>query len=217
MPKKPSKVAAKRAASKPEARRVPAQERSRARVERILDAAARELAEVGYEAATTEGIAARAGTSIGSLYQFFPNKQSLFDAIGKTYLEQTQTLFDELMARPLDGSWTQLVDDAIDAFWALGQKSLAFRAVWINLHQSGEFFARGELMNEAMAKRTAAVLSVFAPALAPAKVELIATVIVETMSSMLFLALRRNEPLSSQIVEETKVVVRRYLEPYAPR
>lgn len=214
--KKPNKIKAKRApAIQRIGRRVPAQERSRARVERILDAATHVFAEVGYEAATTEGIAARAGTSIGSLYQFFPNKKALFDAIGKTYLAQTQELFEDLMSRPLDRPWTAIVDDAIDAFWDLDRKSLAFRAVWTNMLQSGEFFARGEAMNVTMAARTAEVLSFFAPKLPREKVELAATVIVEAMSAMLFLALRRKEPLASQIVEETKVLVKRYLEPYA--
>ena len=213
--KRSGKVVRQHADDLPGPRRVPAQERSRARVERILDAAARVFADIGYEAATTEGIAALAGTSIGSLYQFFPNKKALFDAIGKEYLAQTQSLFDDLMKRPLDRSWTAILDDAIDAFWELDRKSVAFRAVWINVHQSGEFFARGEAMNESMANRTAEVLAVFAPDLPREKVALIATVLVETMSSMLFLALRRPEPLASTIVEEAKVLVRRYLEPYA--
>lgn len=195
-------------------RRVPAQERSRARVERILDAAARVFAEVGYEAATTEAIAARAGTSIGSLYQFFPNKQALFVAIGQTYLDESQALFDELIARPLDRPWDELIGDAIDAFRELDRRSVAFRAVWMNLHQSREFFARGEAMNAAMASRVAAVIQLFAPEIPETKVKLVATVVVELISSMLFLALRRKEPLSSEIVAETKLVVKRYLEPY---
>ena len=195
-------------------RRVPAQERSRARVERILDAAARVFAEVGYEAATTEAIAARAGTSIGSLYQFFPNKQALFVAIGQTYLDESQALFDELIARPLDRPWDELIGDAIDAFRELDRRSVAFSAVWMNLHQSREFFARGEAMNAAMASRVAAVIQLFAPEIPETKVKLVATVVVELISSMLFLALRRKEPLSSEIVAETKLVVKRYLEPY---
>lgn len=195
-------------------RRVPAQERSRARVERILDAAARVFAEVGYEAATTEAIAARAGTSIGSLYQFFPNKQALFVAIGQTYLDESQALFDELIARPLDRPWDELIGDAIDAFRELDRRSVAFRAVWMNLHQSREFFARGEAMNAAMASRVAAVIQLFAPEIPETKVKLVATVVVELISSMLFLALRRKEPLSSEIVAETKLVVKRYLGPY---
>ena len=57
-------------------RRVPVQERSKKRLEAILEAAARLFAGSGYEQTTMEGIAEAAGTSIGSVYQFFPNKLS---------------------------------------------------------------------------------------------------------------------------------------------
>ena len=43
-------------------------------VEAILEATIRVLVERGYEGATTITIAARAGVSVGSLYQYFPNK-----------------------------------------------------------------------------------------------------------------------------------------------
>src|ERR1700690_1046063 len=75
------------------ARRIPLQERSRARVLRILDAAAELFASVGYDAATTEEIAARARTSIGSIYQFFPNKRAMFDAITARHLSDASGLF----------------------------------------------------------------------------------------------------------------------------
>ena len=67
-------------------RRVPTQERARRRVARILDAAALVFAEQGFEAATMEDIAARAETSIGSIYQFFPNKLAIFDDIDTVLL-----------------------------------------------------------------------------------------------------------------------------------
>ncbi|MDA0565600.1 TetR/AcrR family transcriptional regulator [Streptomonospora sp. S1-112] len=67
-------------------RRTPAQRRSRARVERLVEAAEAEFAEVGYDSASTRSIAARAETSIGSLYQFFPHKRALLDAVAARHL-----------------------------------------------------------------------------------------------------------------------------------
>ena len=62
-------------------RRIPVQARSRERVERLLDTAARLVDELGPDAVTTASIAAAAGVSIGWLYDFFPNRESVFDAV----------------------------------------------------------------------------------------------------------------------------------------
>ena len=57
-------------------RRTPKQKRGQQRVEQILDAAARLIVAEGYENVSTNAIAKEANTSIGSLYQFFPNKDA---------------------------------------------------------------------------------------------------------------------------------------------
>jgi AcrR family transcriptional regulator len=76
-----------RSAAGPGARKQPRQRRSRDTVGVILAAAARVIAERGYEAATTNHIAIRAGVSIGSLYQYFPNKASLAAALELQHLD----------------------------------------------------------------------------------------------------------------------------------
>ncbi|HEY2466431.1 MAG TPA: helix-turn-helix domain-containing protein, partial [Terracidiphilus sp.] len=55
----------------------PQQERSERRLAAFLDAAAALFAEVGYEAATMTAIAERSGSSIGALYNYFPDKQAV--------------------------------------------------------------------------------------------------------------------------------------------
>ena len=62
-------------------RKTPRQARSLATVGIILDAAALVLVEEGYDRATTNRIAERAGVSIGSLYQYFPNRDALLGAL----------------------------------------------------------------------------------------------------------------------------------------
>ena len=62
-------------------RRQPTQERARRTVQSIIDASAQILERHGYEAATTNRIAERAGTSVGTLYQYFNNKDEIFDAL----------------------------------------------------------------------------------------------------------------------------------------
>ena len=197
------------------ARRVPTQARSRQRVLRILDAAAHEFAELGFDSATTEGIATRAGTSVGSIYQFFPNKHALFEAIGSRYLDEARTLFETMTTgQALKVPWWELLDGAIDAFAAMHKHSVGFRAVWLNLQMSRGFLAAGEALNAEIAKQTEAIFARQAPGLGKAKRKMAANVVVETISAMLLFSARNKEPFASQILEEAKVLVRRYVEPY---
>ena len=62
-------------------RKMPKQKRSREMVERLLDAAAATLSERGLEDTTTNHIAEKASVSIGSLYQYFPDKEALLEAL----------------------------------------------------------------------------------------------------------------------------------------
>jgi AcrR family transcriptional regulator len=70
-------------------RKSPRQERSRRTVERIVEAAARIFHEQGYAGATTNDIADEAGVSVGSLYQYFPNKDALLVALTTRHIEDT--------------------------------------------------------------------------------------------------------------------------------
>lgn len=70
----------------PVMRKAPRQARSRTTVDVIVQAAARVLAERGWAGFTTNHVAERAGISIGSLYQYFPGKQSLIEAIRRLHL-----------------------------------------------------------------------------------------------------------------------------------
>ena len=74
--------------------RIPQQERGERRVARLLEAGEAIIAEVGYEAATMSAIAGRAGASIGSLYQFFPSKACITQALRTEYAKQ----FDSMCA-----------------------------------------------------------------------------------------------------------------------
>jgi AcrR family transcriptional regulator len=197
-------------------RKLPSQSRSRERVERILDAAARTFAKEGYEAATVEGIAQKAETSIGSVYQFFPNKLALFNAVSLRYLELSRTTFEELMSpASLRRGWEELVDHAIDAFASLDRNDADWRAVWTNWHLSGEFFVAGQALNREFAKRIEAILAPRTVAIRPDKRALVARITVELVSALLFLAARAEKSRDSKrIVDEAKVVVKRYIAPY---
>jgi AcrR family transcriptional regulator len=77
-------------------RRKPQQARSIERVNHILKIADEVFAEMGFEAATTIEIAARAKMSVGSLYRFFPDKAAILKALAGSYLEQLQQVIAQL-------------------------------------------------------------------------------------------------------------------------
>ncbi|QHF03650.1 TetR family transcriptional regulator [Pseudomonas asturiensis] len=78
-----------RTAVKP--RKIPAQARSRATVDAIIQAATYILTKVGWEGLTTNAIAERAGVNIGSLYQFFPNKEAIIAELQRRHATDTRT------------------------------------------------------------------------------------------------------------------------------
>lgn len=76
-------------------RKAAQQLRSRKKVETILQTTLTLLTEGPADRVTTNAIATRAGVSIGSLYQFFPNKEAIFYELFKRWLDQTLTALDE--------------------------------------------------------------------------------------------------------------------------
>jgi AcrR family transcriptional regulator len=68
-------------------RKRPQQARSRATIDAILDAAAHILGERGWAGLTTNSVAQAAGASIGSLYQYFPDKLALIDAVRRRHFD----------------------------------------------------------------------------------------------------------------------------------
>ncbi len=70
------------------ARKLPRQERARETVDVILEATARTLVRVGYDRTSTNRVALEAGVSIGSLYQYFPNKEALVAALIDRHTDQ---------------------------------------------------------------------------------------------------------------------------------
>src|SRR5690242_11075089 len=79
--------------------RAPQRERGRARVAALLAAATAVIAEKGYDAATMTEIAARAGASIGSLYQFFPTKELIAEALHAANADALVALLEALAPR----------------------------------------------------------------------------------------------------------------------
>lgn len=97
----PTRVSSRRPARKKTAappRRTPIQQRSLATVDAILEAAIQILDRSGPDALTTNAIAERAGISVGSLYQYFPDKQAVLDALLSRHAERVQSMIAAALA-----------------------------------------------------------------------------------------------------------------------
>jgi AcrR family transcriptional regulator len=100
-------------------RKLPKQDRSRITVEAILEATTHILTEEGYDKASTNRIAERAGISIGSLYQYFPNKESLMAALMEQHsneiAELVESKLSHLFDQPLETTIPELIRAVIAA------------------------------------------------------------------------------------------------------
>ena len=100
-------------------RKQPKQERSLATVEAILSATTHILTENGYDQLTTNRVAERAGVSIGSLYQYFPNKKALIFALAEHHANEMVQLaqhhLEELSDRTIPEVLRQIVKAALAA------------------------------------------------------------------------------------------------------
>jgi AcrR family transcriptional regulator len=111
----------------PRLRRVPRQARSRARLARILDVAEQLLVAEGPAALTTTRVAQAAGVSVGSLYQYLPDKDAIVEALANRYLAEFEGLMAELAHTALGDD---PVGELIDAFARGYRDRPGYRALW---------------------------------------------------------------------------------------
>jgi transposase-like protein/AcrR family transcriptional regulator len=97
-------------------RRKPQQKRGQQRVEKILLAAAEVFAEAGFAAATIQQIADRASTAVGSIYQFFPDKLTIFRTLLTEHLQHIEILEAAFFASDPNRPLRQGISEYIDAY-----------------------------------------------------------------------------------------------------
>ena len=100
-------------------RKKASQDRSRATVDALVEATARILVKEGFDKASTNRIAAKAGVSVGSLYQYFPCKEALVAAVmGRHHRELMQVArrtLVEVASQPMEKAVRKLVAAAMEA------------------------------------------------------------------------------------------------------
>lgn len=194
-------------------RRQPKQARSQERVQHILDVAERLFIELGYEQTTTRAITTRAEISVGSLYQFFPDKDAIVQALANRYFEQEYRLFVQLHAELADADIATYVDRMVDAFKQFADEHPGYRAVLgplIDLMTVADATAFNEY-DQLILTELAKFLSQRNPALDSTRCKLIATTVLKASNELLWLAFTRDQ---QQLVAETKTLITAYLQTY---
>jgi AcrR family transcriptional regulator len=194
-------------------RPAPRQERSRQRRAAILDAAEGVIEKVGYEAATTEEISRRAGTSIGSLYRYFPNKEALVEALVERYLDRLRALHRETLSHDTARlSLGEVLDRVING---LVELKSAYPGFWPILHcgsPAAQPAAAGELHRE-LRERVQDVFAVRAPGMDASELALYAEVTVQVVEALLPLALDSDPQRRTHLLAEMKRLLTSYLGP----
>jgi AcrR family transcriptional regulator len=106
----------KRSQSALDPRKSPVQARSAASVEAILKATIQVLLKCGKEKLTTTRVAARAGVSVGTLYQYFPNKHALLQAALKSHLNEVGSVIESVCREQAGASLEQMATTLVTRF-----------------------------------------------------------------------------------------------------
>ena len=118
------------------ARRSPVQERSQETVERIFKATAELLGKAPLEEITTSLIARKAGVSVGALYRFFPDKQTIIDAIAVKYVEEFRASLEGRFSEIGLADGPGFLSAVIDAFAGFLDAHPDFRTIAFGRHVS---------------------------------------------------------------------------------
>jgi AcrR family transcriptional regulator len=197
-------------------RRQPKQQRGKERVEKILDAAAAIFDEVGYDAATTHMIAAKAGTAIGSLYQFFPDKAAIFKAMEIRHSERVRCFWSQvdipvLVQLPLHQMIHVLVESVAELF-----EQPVSRVVFVQFYLARQIFQSiDESMTQDAIAFMATILKHRNPALSDELRDLLAEVCVHSSNAIILAALR-NPDLEhrERLTQQIEDLMVSYLEPH---
>ncbi|MFF4899849.1 TetR family transcriptional regulator [Streptomyces sp. NPDC001068] len=198
-------------------RRTPRQARSRARLARVLEAAERVLVAEGVPALTTTRVAAEAGVSVGSLYQYLPDRDAIIDALAATYFSRLEGLMDDLVRAAGAGHWDDPVDVLVDSFAALYRAEHGFRALWFGSGLTDRTREADRAHKRRMADGVHRVLLALGVTGDPETLGRACHAAVLAADTLAQEAFRRDPGGDSALLEEAKVMLRGYLAAVADR
>jgi AcrR family transcriptional regulator len=183
-----------------------------ARVKRMLDACAQLVDEVGYEAFTTTLLAERAGVAIGSVYQFFPDKRAIVQALT---LRNMESYLDRLAGRLGGGGlahWWDGVDAAIDEYIEMHRTVQGFRTLHFGDVVDVHLLDEERDNNAVIAGQLSRVLVEQFHVVESARLRFSLEIAVETADALIKMAFRRDPDGDGAVLAEAKALIREYLQ-----
>jgi AcrR family transcriptional regulator len=190
------------------------QARGQRRIDQLLDAADLVFAQIGYERATTNAICSQASVSPGTLYQFFPNKQAIAEALAARYLERLpethRAAFDIDSA---DAPLAQLIAHVVDPFIDLQRQGPGLEALFTGSVISDELTASIDGLIQHVEKSLAALFRARCPGANRSEINRAAATSVQLVKTFLHCAVTGTPKQQKEAIQELKTVLYRYLVP----
>jgi AcrR family transcriptional regulator len=197
-------------------RRQPKQQRGQQRVAKILTAAAEVFAQVGYATATTQQIADRAKTAVGSIYQFFPDKLAIFHALEAEHMQQVAIVNTKLLSKDIRRPLIQTIGEMVDIHAEYFENPI-HKIVYLQYFldpMPGLFILFDDKFDRMIIDRFADLCQQRNPNLDRDKSELIAEVFHRTYNGLFLIALKSDLEHRQKLYAEIKDLLCAYLNPY---
>ncbi|MBN6035511.1 TetR family transcriptional regulator [Amycolatopsis sp. 195334CR] len=176
----------------------------------MLDAGAALIDEIGYESLTTTLIAKRAGVAVGSLYQFFPDKRAVVQALTQRNLDKFMAAIGERLNGVSHSHWWDVVDSILDIYLDMHRNVPGFSKVHFGDVVDRQLLDESRDNNRVIADALTELLSNYLD-VPQERLWFAITIANEAADSLLKLAFHRDPNGDAEVVEETKYLIKTYL------
>ncbi len=194
-------------------RRAPSQRRARERVEHILTVAATLIAADGSDALRMSDVAERAGISIGSLYQYFPDKTALV----RTLAERFNAYGYSCVERDLAGvtnlaGLRDAIDRSVDGYYAMFLEMPVMREIWAGAQAAMDLREIDTADVRAQAALLGRVIARLQPDIDPDHLAVTTLVLMQSLCAVVRLAISLDRPGGDVVIASLKRIVVRAIE-----
>jgi len=189
-----------------------AQQRSRDRRDLILGVASELIASHGSDAMKMSEVAQRAGISIGSLYQYFPDKRAIIRALAERTHAQSRTCIDEALrdVRDLDDLQAAFAG-LVDQYYALFLAEPVMRDIWSGTQADPELRALELAESRTCAALLGAIMARLYPAIPRSRIDATALMVWQLGEAAMRLAISLDRVEGTEVVDAYKRMTRHTL------